>query len=164
LAFRCLIRIHRPSVRGRRNNGNCGRIWQQRNPPDKFLRYSQTRSAAKLHGHSVWTGVGDYVDLTNISFADHPTVKYFQKTGQLIVSDPHTKVSDTITLVGNYKPSDLILTNDGSGGVLVTANGHGNGIGAGAIAASVNSSGLDALHETQILGSPVFDTHDGWLL
>jgi hypothetical protein len=43
-------------------------------------------------------GSGDYVDLTNISFADHPTVKYFQKTGQLIVSDPHTKVSDTITL------------------------------------------------------------------
>ena len=107
-------------------------------------------------------GSGDYVDLTNISFADHSTVKYFQKTGQLIVSDPHTKVSDTITLVGNYKPSDFILTNDGSGGVLVTANGHGNG--AGAIAASVNSSSLDALHETQILGSPVFDTHDGWLL
>ena len=64
---------------------------------------------------------GDYVDLTNIDFADHPTLKYLNKTDQLTVTDPHTKVSDTISLIGDYKHSDFTLTSDGSGGTLVTA-------------------------------------------
>jgi len=64
---------------------------------------------------------GDYIDLTNIDFADHPVVKYLSKTGQLTVTDPHTKVNDIITLIGDYKHSDFTLTSDGSGGTLITA-------------------------------------------
>ena len=58
---------------------------------------------------------GDYVDLTNIDFADHPTLKYLNKTDQLTVTDPHTKVSDTITLIGDYKHSDFSLSSEEAG-------------------------------------------------
>jgi autotransporter-associated beta strand protein len=96
---------------------------------------------------------GDYIDLTNIDFADHPTIQYLSKTHQLTVTDPHTKVSDTITLDGDYKRSDFVLSSDGSHGTLlaVQTSQHGNHNGNnGGVAPVTNSVTISssAQHDT----------------
>jgi probable HAF family extracellular repeat protein len=118
---------------------------------------TNSRGILKLDQPLSFTGkisgltAGDYVDLTNINFADHPiTTKYANKTDQLTVTDPHTKVSDTITLMGDYKHSDFTLTSDGSGGTLITAQ----------VSKNVAPGGLSPLTNSLIdSNGPQQDTH-----
>jgi hypothetical protein len=60
----------------------------------------------KLDDPSAFTGkvsgftTGDYIDLTNINFADNPTLSYSTKTHVLTVTDSVSDVTDTITFKG----------------------------------------------------------------
>ena len=60
----------------------------------------------KLDSPSSFTGtvsglaMGDHVDLTNINFADDPTLRYSSKTHVLTVTDSVSQVTDTIKFAG----------------------------------------------------------------
>ena len=60
----------------------------------------------KLDDPSAFTGkvsgltTGDYIDLTNINFADNPTISYSSKTHVLTVTDSVSQVTDTIKFEG----------------------------------------------------------------
>jgi hypothetical protein len=61
---------------------------------------------------------GDYIDLTNINFADNPTISYSSKTHLLTVTDNVSQVTDTITLKG--VSGSFSAQSDGNGGTLIT--------------------------------------------
>ena len=61
---------------------------------------------------------GDYIDLTNINFADNPTISYSSKTHVLTVTDSVSQVTDTITLKG--VSGSFSAQSDGNGGTLIT--------------------------------------------
>ncbi len=61
---------------------------------------------------------GDSLDLTNINFADSPTLSYSKKTHVLSVTDSVLQITDTITLK-NVSGSFTALS-DGNGGTLIT--------------------------------------------
>jgi hypothetical protein len=61
---------------------------------------------------------GDSLDLTNINFADSPTISYSKKTHVLSVTDSVSQITDTITLK-NVSGSFTALS-DGNGGTLIT--------------------------------------------
>ena len=61
---------------------------------------------------------GDYIDLTNINFADNPTLSYSSKTHVLTVTDSVSQVTDTITFKGAV--GSFSAQSDGSGGTFIT--------------------------------------------
>ena len=61
---------------------------------------------------------GDYIDLTNINFADNPTLSYSTKTHVLTVTDSVSDVADTITFEGVV--GSFSAQSDGSGGTFIT--------------------------------------------
>jgi hypothetical protein len=78
----------------------------------------------KLDDPSAFTGkvsgltTGDYIDLTNINFADNPTLSYSTKTHVLTVTDSVCDVTDTITFKGVV--GSFSAQSDGSGGTFIT--------------------------------------------
>ena len=80
----------------------------------------------KLDDPSAFTGkvsgltTGDYIDLTNINFADDPTLSYSSKTHVLTVIDSVSQVTDTITFKGVV--GSFSAQSDGSGGTFITAS------------------------------------------
>jgi hypothetical protein len=78
----------------------------------------------KLDDPSAFTGTifglttGDSVDLTNINFADNPTLGYSNKTHVLTVTDSVSQVTDTITL--KNVSGSFTARSDGNGGTLIT--------------------------------------------
>ena len=78
----------------------------------------------KLDDPSAFTGTvsglttGDFIDLTNINFADNPTMSYSSKTHVLTVTDSVSQVTDTVKLKG--VPGSFSAQNDGNGGTLIT--------------------------------------------
>ena len=78
----------------------------------------------KLDDPSAFTGTvsglttGDYIDLTNINFADSPTLSYSSKTHVLTVTDSVSDVTDTITFKGVV--GSFSAQTDGSGGTLIS--------------------------------------------
>ena len=78
----------------------------------------------KLDKPSAFTGTisgltsGDCIDLTNINFADNPTISYSSKTHTLTVTDSVSHVTDTIgfkDVSGTFSAES-----DGSGGTFIT--------------------------------------------
>jgi hypothetical protein len=61
---------------------------------------------------------GDHIDLTNINFADDPTVRYSSKTHVLTVTDSVSQVTDTIKMKGVF--GSFSAQSDGNGGSLIT--------------------------------------------
>jgi hypothetical protein len=61
---------------------------------------------------------GDYIDLTNINFADNPTLSFVFKTHVLTVTDSVSHVTDTITFKGAI--GSFSAQSDGNGGTLIT--------------------------------------------
>ena len=61
---------------------------------------------------------GDYIDLTNINFADNPTISYSSKTHVLTVTDSVSQVTDTITL--KDVSGSFSAQSDGNGGTSIT--------------------------------------------
>ena len=80
----------------------------------------------KLDDPSAFTGkvsgltTGDYIDLTNINFADNPTLSYSSKTHVLSVIDSVSQVTDTITFKGVV--GSFSAQSDESGGTFITAS------------------------------------------
>jgi hypothetical protein len=78
----------------------------------------------KLDNPSAFTGkvsgltTGDYIDLTNINFADNPTLSYSSKTHVLTVTDSVSDVTDTITFKGVV--GSFSAQTDGNGGTLIS--------------------------------------------
>jgi hypothetical protein len=78
----------------------------------------------KLDDPSTFTGTifglatGDSVDLTNINFADNPTLSYSNKTHVLTVTDSVSQVIDTISL--KHVSGSFTAQSDGNGGTLIT--------------------------------------------
>ena len=78
----------------------------------------------KLDAPSAFTGTvsglttGDYIDLTNINFADNPTLSYSSKTHVLTVTDNISDVTDSITFKGAV--GSFSAQSDGSGGTFIT--------------------------------------------
>jgi hypothetical protein len=78
----------------------------------------------KLDAPSTFTGTvsglttGDYIDLTNINFADNPTLGYSSKTHVLTVTDSVSQVTDTITFKGAV--GSFSAQSDGNGGTFIT--------------------------------------------
>ena len=63
---------------------------------------------------------GNYIDLTNIDFANNPTLHYSSKKEVLTVTDNVTHITDTIKfegVVGSFSPQS-----DGSGGTLISVS------------------------------------------
>jgi hypothetical protein len=61
---------------------------------------------------------GDYLDFTNINFADDPTISYSSKSHVLTVTDQVTGVTDTVILKGAV--GSFSAQSDGSGGTSIT--------------------------------------------
>jgi hypothetical protein len=61
---------------------------------------------------------GGFIDLTNINFADNPTLSYSSKTHVLTVTDNVSHVTDTITFKGTV--GSFSAQSDGSGGTFIT--------------------------------------------
>ena len=61
---------------------------------------------------------GGFIDLTNINFADNPTLSYSSKTHVLTVTDNVSHVTDTITFKGAV--GSFSAQSDGSGGTFIT--------------------------------------------
>ena len=61
---------------------------------------------------------GDYIDLTNINFADNPTLSYSSKTHVLTVTDSVSGVTDTITFKGAV--GSFSAQSDGGTGTFIT--------------------------------------------
>ena len=57
-----------------------------------------------------------FIDLTNINFADNPTLSYSSKTHVLTVTDNVSHVTDTIKFAGVV--GSFSAQSDGSGGTL----------------------------------------------
>jgi hypothetical protein len=78
----------------------------------------------KLDDPSTFTGTifglatGDSVDLTNINFADNPTLSYSNKTHVLTVTDSVSQVVDALTL--KNVTGSFTAQSDGNGGTLIT--------------------------------------------
>ena len=78
----------------------------------------------KLDAPSAFTGTvsglttGDYIDLTNINFADNPTISYSSKTHVLTVTDNVSHVTDTIKFAGVV--GSFSAQTDGNGGTLIS--------------------------------------------
>ena len=78
----------------------------------------------KLDNPQAFTGTvsglttGDYIDLTNINFADNPTLSYSSKTHVLTVTDSVSGVTDSITFKGAV--GSFSAQSDGSGGTYIT--------------------------------------------
>ena len=78
----------------------------------------------KLDDPSAFTGkisgltTGDYIDLTNINFADNPTLSYSSRTHVLTVTDSVSQVTDTIKFAGVV--GSFLARSDGSGGTFIT--------------------------------------------
>ena len=83
-----------------------------------------TDAILKLDNPSTFTGTvsglgtGAYIDLTNINFADDPTLSYSSKSHVLTVTDHVAGVTDTVTLKGTV--GSFSDQSDGSGGTLIT--------------------------------------------
>jgi hypothetical protein len=60
---------------------------------------------------------GDYIDLTNINFADNPTLSYSSKSQVLKVVDSVSHITDTIKFIGPV--GSFSAQSDGSGGTLI---------------------------------------------
>ena len=61
---------------------------------------------------------GGFIDVTNINFADNPTLSYSSKTHVLTVTDNVSHVTDTITFKGAV--GSFSAQSDGSGGTFIT--------------------------------------------
>ena len=61
---------------------------------------------------------GGFIDLTNINFADNPTLSYSSKTHVLTVTDNVSHVTDTIKFVGVV--GSFSAQSDGSGGTFIS--------------------------------------------
>jgi hypothetical protein len=61
---------------------------------------------------------GDYIDLSNINFADKPTLSFVFKTHVLTVTDTVSDVTDTITFKGAI--GSFSAQSDGNGGTFIT--------------------------------------------
>ena len=78
----------------------------------------------KFDSPSTFTGTvsglttGDFVDLTNINFADNPTLRYSSKTHVLTVTDSVSHVTDTIKFAGEV--GSFSAQSDGNGGTLIS--------------------------------------------
>jgi hypothetical protein len=85
---------------------------------------ANSNAILKLDDPSAFTGTvsglatGDFVDLTNINFADNPTLSYSSKTHVLTVTDNVSQVTDTITFKGAV--GSFSGQSDGNGGTFIT--------------------------------------------
>jgi hypothetical protein len=61
---------------------------------------------------------GDYIDLTNINFADNPTLSFSSKTHVLTVTDSVSQVTDFITFKGAI--GSFSAQSDGNGGTYIS--------------------------------------------
>ena len=61
---------------------------------------------------------GGFIELTNINFADNPTLSYSSKTHVLTVADNVSHVTDTITFKGAV--GSFSAQSDGNGGTFIT--------------------------------------------
>jgi hypothetical protein len=85
---------------------------------------ANSNAILKLDDPSTFTGTvsglttGDYIDLTNINFADNPTLSYSSKTHVLTVTDSVSQVTDTIKFKGAV--GSFSAQSDGNGGTFIT--------------------------------------------
>ena len=93
-------------------------------PSSADVRFGPSSDAIlKLENPSTFTGTvfglptGAYLDLTNIDFANNPTISYSSKTHLLTVTDSVAGVTDTITL--KHVSGSFSAQSDGNGGTLI---------------------------------------------
>ena len=93
-------------------------------PSSADVRFGSSSDAIlKLENPSTFTGTvfglptGAYLDLTNINFANDPTISYSSKTHLLTVTDSVAGVTDTISL--KHVSGSFSAQSDGSGGTLI---------------------------------------------
>ena len=93
-------------------------------PSSADVRFGSSSDAIlKLENPSTFTGTvfglptGAYLDLTNINFANDPTISYSSKTHLLTVTDSVAGVTDTISL--KHVSGSFSAQSDGNGGTLI---------------------------------------------
>ena len=85
---------------------------------------ANSNATLKLDSPSTFTGTvsglttGDYIDLTNINFADNPTTSYSSKTHVLTVTDSVSHVTDTIKFAGVV--GSFSAQSDGGSGTFIS--------------------------------------------
>jgi hypothetical protein len=94
-------------------------------PSSADVRFGPSTDAIlKLEDPATYSGAvfgltsGTYLDLTNINFANNPTISYSSKTHLLTVTDTVSGITDTISM--KNVSGSFTAQSDGNGGTLIT--------------------------------------------